>query len=76
MNIKRMRLVLPARMTSSALMDARVIAEAAAHALHDAKGIEGSVTVQVHGQGQSAMPISRRVFRETRRLAQPRTRED
>jgi hypothetical protein len=76
MNIKRMRLVLPARMTSSALMDGRVIAEGAARALREAKGIEGPVTVQVQGEGQPAMPISRRVFREIRRLAKPRTRED
>ncbi len=69
MNIKYMRLVLPSRMSASAHMDGRMIAEAAARALHGTQGINRPITVQVQGQGQSAMHISQGVIRETRRQA-------
>ncbi len=65
MKIKCMRLVLPARMSSSVQVDARMIAEAAARALQGSKQIKGLITVQVQGYGRPAKFISQRVFQET-----------
>jgi hypothetical protein len=75
MNIKHMRLVLPLRMTASAHMGGRMIAEAAARALHGTQGINRLITVQVQGRGQSAMHISQGVFREIRRQARTQRKE-
>lgn len=69
MNIKRMRLVLPARMRSSAQVDARLIAEAAGRALHGHDGLKGTVRVEVRGQGGPARFVARDVFNETSRQA-------
>lgn len=65
MNIKYMRLVLPARMSSSVQVDARMIAEAAARALQGLKEVKGPITVQVQGQGRPTRFISQSVFQET-----------
>lgn len=69
MKIKRMRLLLPPRMSGTAHMDARLIAEAAARALQGVQKIHGPVRVQVKGQGQPAMQISQQVSRQIRRQA-------
>ena len=75
MNIKHMRLVLPARMASSVHVDARMIAEAAARALHGATKVKGPVTVQIQGYGRPARLISQSGFQETSRQAGSRKRE-
>lgn len=75
MNIKHMRLVLPARMSSSVHVDARMIAAAAARALHGTTGGREPITVQVQAQGRSARFISQSVFQETSRQARTRKRE-
>lgn len=67
MNIKHMRLVLPPRMRASVQVDARTIAEAAAHALQGHAGVSGPVKVQIQAQGRPAKFIARDVFRETGR---------
>lgn len=69
MKIKRMRLVLPARLSSTAQVDARMIATAAAQALQGTTDINGPVTVQVQTQGQPAKAISQSVFVESCRQA-------
>lgn len=69
MKIRHMRLVLPPRMRASVQVDARVIAEAAAQALHGHAGVEGPVRVQIQAQGRPAKLIARDVFRETSRQA-------
>lgn len=76
MIIRRMRLVLPARMASSVQVDARMIAAAAARALHGTTQARGPITVQVQGQGRPARFISQSVFQETSRQARSRKRED
>ena len=75
MKIKHMRLLLPQRMSGTAHMDARLIAEAAGRALAGAGKIHGPVRVQVQGQGQPAMPISQQVLQQIRRQTQNLKRE-
>ena len=70
MKIKHMRLLLPARMFGTAHMEARMIAEAAARALHGAQKINGPVRVEIQGQGQPGKHISQNVFRQIRRQTQ------
>ncbi len=76
MKIKHMRLLLPARMSGTANMDARMIAEAAARSLAENKKIHGPIRVEVQGQGQPSMHISQQVSRQIRRLMQTLKRED
>ena len=75
MKIRRMRLLLPSRMSGTVHMDARLIAEAAARALQGLQKIHGPVRVQVQGQGQPAMRISQEVYRQIRRQARNLKRE-
>ena len=75
MKIKHMRLLLPARMSGTANMDARMIAEAAARALASFQKIRGPVRVAVQGQGQPAMHISQQVSRQIHRQTQTLKRE-
>lgn len=63
MKIKRMRLVLPARMSTTAQLDAREIAKAAAKALQGDKGAASPLRVQVQGQGQPATLLAQSVYR-------------
>lgn len=69
MNIKHMRFILPSRMRSSVQVDARMIAEAAAQALHGHNGIKGPITVQVQAHGRPAKFIAQDVYKETSRRA-------
>ena len=69
MNIKHMRFVLPSRMLSSVQVDARMIAEAAAQALHGHKGIKGPIVVQVQARGRPAKLIAQDVYKATSRQA-------
>lgn len=69
MKIKHMRLVLPSRMRSSVLVDARLIAEAAARALHGHREINGPVNVRVQAHGRPARLIAQDVAGETSRQA-------
>jgi hypothetical protein len=75
MKIKRMRLLLPARMSRTANMDARVIAEAAARSLAGIRGIQGPIRVEVQGHGRSSTHISQQVSRQIRRQEQTSKRE-
>lgn len=67
MNIKRIRVVLPSRMSATAQMDARAIAEAAAKALHGTKDIKGAISVQVQGNNEPTKFISQNVYLATKR---------
>jgi hypothetical protein len=67
MRIKRVRLVLPARMRHSAHLDARLIATSAARALQASNARIDNVSTIVDGQGQPANSIARDVARATRR---------
>ena len=69
MKIKRMRFVLPSRMRPTVQADARVIAEAAARALHGHGGLKGPIGVQVQAQGRPAVFVARDVALETGRQA-------
>jgi len=76
MKIKHMRLLLPARMSGTAHMDARMIAEAAAQSLVGTRKIHGPIRVEVQGQGQPSMHISQQVCRQIRRQMQTLKGED
>lgn len=76
MNIKHMRFVLPSRMRASVQVDARMIAEAAAHALQGHVGIKGPINVRVEAHGRPAKLVAQDVFRETSRQARIQVRGD
>lgn len=57
--IRRVRLVLPARMKATAVHDARAIAEAAAEAL--ARGGAGPARVEVPGRGLTSSVLAGQV---------------
>lgn len=76
MKIKHMRLVLPSRMRSGVQVDARMIAAAAARALHGQGYVDGPVTVQVPGHGRPAAIIAQDVATATRQRAQSLTKKD
>lgn len=69
MKIRHMRFVLPSRMRPTVQVDARIIAEAAARALHGRGEVRGPISVQVEARGLPASFLARDVFRETGRQA-------
>ncbi len=64
MKIKHVRLVLPARLKSSAQVDARMIAEAAAGALRGQDVPDGAISVQVSSHGRPTQAVAGEVARE------------
>jgi len=66
MIIKHMRLVLPSRMRSTAQADARMIAEAAAKALHAQNTQGGSMNIRIDAHGRPAPLLAQDVAKEVR----------
>ncbi len=66
MRIRRMRLILPARMRDTAQLDAREIAKAAAHTLESTGVAKGQVHIRVEGHGRPAAFIAADVKRALR----------
>lgn len=64
MKIKRLRLVLPARMKHTAHHDARLIAERLAERLHQTGSDQREITLS--GQGQDAATLGLRVSQSIR----------
>lgn len=64
MKIKRLRLVLPARMKNTAHHDARLIAEQLSERLHQTGSDQREITL--NGRGQNAATLSLRVSQSIR----------